>query len=372
MSLTRERNNRCLNAVPFLPLSLALGIIPFMPNGAAQSVKTNPTGQKTAIVQTDLVCLFSIDGQSPYKDEPSAPTILRLPRGEHAITAVSLDGQDLWRGTFKVDRDGVNVTISLLPAKAERSRKKSEAAALRLQVARVKQEVEKTKKRNAAYIAETNAMTQLNSPEGRRKRAEADRRRAAVAESISKWEINYDVFLKSAGIYQSSGQSITATAATNPPTTTGSIAQLIEYGAAAGQQSKAAKELLGARATMKLIVHATNWIGASYQADDLDKLWAQGDPTVLRIYGPGGLGRLTMSNSPCFAFDQESPENKSKDYPIERLSFNSSEIKGIHPPGLLLIRNIRDLNDGTKFVLVTTRGKYEFQAMSKEDRADVF
>jgi hypothetical protein len=125
-----------------------LGTITF-----GQEVPRASRGRVDVLVRTDVSCLFSVDGGPPYKSDPSAPASIRVKIGEHSATAVSVDGQDLWEGKFIADRVSASFTISLLAARTERTRKESEAAALRLQTARVEREIEAIRQRTVVLTS---------------------------------------------------------------------------------------------------------------------------------------------------------------------------------------------------------------------------
>lgn len=107
-----------------------------------------------ATVNTDLACLFSIDGGSPVPAEPATPATVQITLGEHSVTAVSTDGQDDWTGSVTAVGSHANFLIPLLEARAERVEKQSRLLALKDQLLKTQKEVESARNRNATFRIE--------------------------------------------------------------------------------------------------------------------------------------------------------------------------------------------------------------------------
>jgi hypothetical protein len=69
----------------------------------------------TVLVTTDLDCNWKFDGVSQGHLTTDDAKVLQVSLGEHLIQASSQDGQDNWKSTITLERDGqkiVNITLS--------------------------------------------------------------------------------------------------------------------------------------------------------------------------------------------------------------------------------------------------------------------
>ncbi len=103
----------------------------------------------TAIVQTDLSCLFAVDGRAARKVEPAKPISMRLSKGEHTVLAVTEDGQDSWRGTLSVVRSPAKFLIPIMEVRSERVQREAEIAKLRDQADHARRKVMQAREQQA-------------------------------------------------------------------------------------------------------------------------------------------------------------------------------------------------------------------------------
>ena len=67
----------------------------------------------TVLVSCDKPCILEIDGKSHYRIQSSEAIKVRAVRGEHVVSAVSADGNDLWEGRSKLGSNDQEISIQL-------------------------------------------------------------------------------------------------------------------------------------------------------------------------------------------------------------------------------------------------------------------